>query len=97
MPISLGFWEWGCSKRGDAHIPITAPSVLPILRAGSQLCPIKRADLTIPPATQAKMCHLVERYLVFLSHFADYVYRIEYCVTCLIFYLNLRFSLFDLR
>ena len=94
MPISLGFWEWGCPKRGDAHIPITAPSVLPILRAGSQLCPIKRADLTIPPATQAKMFHLVERYLVFLSHFADYVYTIEYCVTCLIFYLNLKiFSL----
>ena len=21
MPISLGFWEWGCPKRGDAHIP----------------------------------------------------------------------------
>ena len=24
MPISLGFWEWGCPKRGDAHITVTA-------------------------------------------------------------------------
>ena len=23
MPISLGFWEWGCPKRGDAHITVT--------------------------------------------------------------------------
>ena len=25
MPISPGFWEWGCPKRGDAHITVTAP------------------------------------------------------------------------
>ena len=25
MPISLGFWEWGCPKRVDAHITVTAP------------------------------------------------------------------------
>ena len=25
MPISLGFWEWGCPKRGDAHTTVTAP------------------------------------------------------------------------
>ena len=24
MPISLGFWEWGCPKREDAHITVTA-------------------------------------------------------------------------
>ena len=24
MAISLGFWEWGCPKRGDAHITVTA-------------------------------------------------------------------------
>ena len=24
MPISLGFWEWGCPKRKDAHITVTA-------------------------------------------------------------------------
>ena len=23
MPISLGFWEWGCPKCGDAHITVT--------------------------------------------------------------------------
>ena len=23
MPISLGFWEWGCPKRGVAHITVT--------------------------------------------------------------------------
>ena len=23
MPISLGFWEWGFPKRGDAHITVT--------------------------------------------------------------------------
>ena len=23
MPISLGFEEWGCPKRGDAHITVT--------------------------------------------------------------------------
>ena len=23
MPIPLGFWEWGCPKRGDAHITVT--------------------------------------------------------------------------
>ena len=25
MPISLGFWEWGCPKRGDAHTTVAAP------------------------------------------------------------------------
>ena len=49
-----------------------------------------RVRNSAPPATQDKMCHLVERYLVNLSHFADYVYRIEHCVTCLIFYPNLK-------
>ena len=24
MSISLGFWEWGRSKRGDAHITVTS-------------------------------------------------------------------------
>ena len=24
MPISLGFWEWGCPKRGNAHNIVTA-------------------------------------------------------------------------
>ena len=24
MPITLLFWEWGCPKRGDAHITVTA-------------------------------------------------------------------------
>ena len=24
MPISSGFWEWGCLKRRDAHITVTA-------------------------------------------------------------------------
>ena len=23
MPISLGFWEWGCLKRRDAHITVS--------------------------------------------------------------------------
>ena len=23
MPTSLRFWEWGCPKRGDAHITVT--------------------------------------------------------------------------
>ena len=23
MPMSLGFWEWGMSKRGNAHITVT--------------------------------------------------------------------------
>ena len=23
MPISPGFWEWGCPKRGDAHVTVT--------------------------------------------------------------------------
>ena len=22
--ITIGFWEWGCQKRGDAHITVTA-------------------------------------------------------------------------
>ena len=26
MPIQLGFWEWGCPKRGDANITVTSPS-----------------------------------------------------------------------
>ena len=29
MPISLGFWEWGCPKRGDAHITVTPAQELP--------------------------------------------------------------------
>ena len=93
--ISLWFWEWGCPKRGDAHIPLTAPSVLPNSPRGYATLPhIKHADVTISPATQAKMCHLVEKYLVFSSHFADYVYGIERCVTCLTFHPNLKiFSL----
>ena len=28
MPISLGFWEWGCPKRRDAHITGTSPLFL---------------------------------------------------------------------
>ena len=24
MPISLGFWGWGCPKRGDVRITVTA-------------------------------------------------------------------------
>ena len=28
MPISLGFWEWGCPKRGGAHITVTPGSKL---------------------------------------------------------------------
>ena len=24
--MSLGFWEWGCSKRGDTHITVTPHS-----------------------------------------------------------------------
>ena len=28
MPTSLGFWEWGCPKRGDAHITGTPPPFL---------------------------------------------------------------------
>ena len=24
MPISLGFWEWECPKRKDAHITVIA-------------------------------------------------------------------------
>ena len=47
---------------------------------------IKSADVTIPPATQSKMCHPVLKYLAFSSHFADYVYGIEHCDTCLIFH-----------
>ena len=23
IPILLGFWEWGCPKRGDTHITVT--------------------------------------------------------------------------
>ena len=93
--ISLWFWEWGCPKRGDAHIPLTAPSVLPNSPRGYATLPhIKHADVTISPATQAKMCHLVEKYVIFSSHFADYVDGIEHCVTCLIFHPNLKiFSL----
>ena len=26
MPILQWFWEWGCSKRGDANITVTPPS-----------------------------------------------------------------------
>ena len=26
MPKTLGIWEWGCLKRGDAHITVTPPS-----------------------------------------------------------------------
>ena len=25
MPISLGFWEWGCPKCGDVHITVSMP------------------------------------------------------------------------
>ena len=25
MPISLGFWEWGCTEHRDAHITVTPP------------------------------------------------------------------------
>ena len=28
MLISLRFWEWGCPKRGDAHITVTPGSKL---------------------------------------------------------------------
>ena len=56
---------------------------------------IKRADVTIPPATQAKLYHPVLRYLVFSFHFADYVYQIEHCVPCLIFHPNPK--IFSLR
>ena len=28
MPISLGFWQWGCRKREDAHITVTAVTVI---------------------------------------------------------------------
>ena len=28
MPTSLGFWEWGCPKRGDAHMTGTPPPFL---------------------------------------------------------------------
>ena len=53
---------------------------------------IKRADVTIPPATQTKICHLVERYLVFSFHFADYtLLGVWYFIPIW------RFSLFDLR
>ena len=38
MPISLGSWEWGCPKRGDAHITVTpgpglVPMALPLTRS----------------------------------------------------------------
>ena len=35
MPISLGFWEWGCPKRRDAHIT----SVLGMGMSKTQGCP----------------------------------------------------------
>ena len=25
MPVSLGFWEWGCPKCGDVHITVSMP------------------------------------------------------------------------
>ena len=28
MPIYLGFWEWGCPKRKDGHITVTAVEVI---------------------------------------------------------------------
>ena len=36
MPISLGFWEWGCPKRGDAHVTVT-PTCVPQMSLGSLL------------------------------------------------------------
>ena len=30
MPKTLGIWEWGCPKRGDAHITVTAGKAPPI-------------------------------------------------------------------
>ena len=85
MPISLGFWEWGCPY------PYNNAQRFPNSPRGYATLPhIKSADVTIPPATQAKMCHLVEKYLVFSSHFVDYVYRIEHCVTCLTLHPNLK-------
>ena len=87
--ISLWFWEWGCPY------PFNSTQRSPNSPRGHTTLPhIKSADVTIPPATQAKMCHLVEKYLIFSSHFADYVDGIEHCVTCLIFHPNLKiFSL----
>ena len=40
MPISLGFWEGGCPKRGDAHITVTmlkksGPSFLRVFKGKS--------------------------------------------------------------
>ena len=79
---------------GDAHITRVLGMGMPKTRGYATLPHIKSAGVTIPPATQAKMCHLVEKYLVFSSHFADYVYGIERCVTCLTFHPNLKiFSL----
>ena len=78
MPISLGFWEWGC----------------PYPYNNAQRFPNSPREYATLPHIKAKMCHLVEKYLVFSSHFADYVYRIERCVTCLTFHPNLKiFSL----
>ena len=44
MPISLGFCIWGCPKRGDAHITVTARS----LGIFSPVCQFAReADVNI--------------------------------------------------
>ena len=85
----------GMPKTRGCPYPFNSTQRSPNSPRGHTTLPhIKSADVTIPPATQAKMCHLVEKYLIFSSHFADYVDGIEHCVTCLIFHPNLKiFSL----
>ena len=39
MPISLGFWEWGSPKRGDAHITVTPVPVFATLETMRELEP----------------------------------------------------------
>ena len=96
--ISLWFWEWGCPKRGDAHIPLTAPSVLPNSPRGYATLPhIKHADVTISPATQAKMCHLVENTSSFHPTSRTTFIRLNTVLHAWYFTPIWRFSLFDLR
>ena len=37
MPISLGLWEWGCSKCGDDHITVISAPVFATLEPRAKL------------------------------------------------------------
>ena len=53
MPISLGFWEWGCPKRGDARITVTQGSKL-VPRAFAVEIKALRARLVVQKSKRKK-------------------------------------------